>query len=77
METKRGIGIETLVDGNPATDETVDVSSSGGVGAGAGAGSGESATGPAGALEPGPDRGGAIGRFVILGVLGSGGMGLV
>jgi serine/threonine protein kinase/Tfp pilus assembly protein PilF len=73
-ETRRGIGGETQVDGDPATDETLHA------GAHAGAGTGASAPsfGPASAAaEADPVRGGTLGRFVLLGELGSGGMGHV
>jgi eukaryotic-like serine/threonine-protein kinase len=80
-ETRRGVGIETLVDGGRASEETIDGYSSGdsgtGIGAGGGAGEGDPPPRPAGAPAAGIDRGGMVGRFVILGVLGAGGMGRV
>ncbi len=82
-ETRRGIGIETLVDGGQASEETIGGYSSGDAGggtgtdSGAGADDGAPAAGLAGAAAAEPARGGMVGRFVILGVLGSGGMGRV
>ncbi|HSK05782.1 MAG TPA: serine/threonine-protein kinase, partial [Kofleriaceae bacterium] len=79
VETRRGVGIETLVDGGHASEETIDGYSSGdsGIGTGVGDGAGEPASRPSGAPAAGIDRGGMVGRFVILGVLGAGGMGRV
>src|SRR6187431_1960882 len=69
VETKLGIGGETLVESNPATDETLHAGSSTGATA--------PSIGSASAAEAEPVRGGTIGRFVLLGELGSGGMGHV
>ncbi|HWO20569.1 MAG TPA: serine/threonine-protein kinase [Kofleriaceae bacterium] len=67
--TKRGFGTETIVDGDPETAATVN--------ARPGPGRGAPDTEPTGAHEAAPVRGGTIGRFVLLGELGSGGMGHV
>jgi serine/threonine protein kinase len=77
VETRRGIGIETLVDGGRASEETIDGYSSDDTDTGTGAGAGEPARRLASAPAGEPVRGGMVGRFVILGVLGSGGMGRV
>jgi eukaryotic-like serine/threonine-protein kinase len=68
-ETRRGIGGETLRDSDPAMEDTLHADS----------GSGASSPSVSGGSVPEsePVRGGMLGRFVLLGELGSGGMGHV
>ena len=68
-ETRRGIGTETVVEGDPATSDTLHVGQETAVSS--------PGVGPASASEGEPVRGDSIGRFLLLGVLGTGGMGHV